>query len=86
MLILANNSVIPYHETPETDINRIANRVIDELVCSVREFHLDEVEAVSLKTIVFFDPGVLHFSSCVSPMCVNELASSAFVLVNGHVR
>ena len=50
---------MPYSEKPESDIYRVANRIIDELVRAVREISLDDSEFVCLKAIVFFDPGAL---------------------------
>ena len=59
MLILANSRVVPFAEKPESDIYRVANRIIDELVRAVRELALDDSEFVCLKAIIFFDPGAL---------------------------
>lgn len=40
----------------DPEINRIGTRVMNELVKTFRETHMDENEFVCLKAIVFFDP------------------------------
>ena len=49
---------------PEVEINRVAVRVLDELVRPLSELALDENEFACLKAIVFFDPGTNKFFYC----------------------
>ena len=56
-LILSNDVILPRHSPDQMDINRVASRVLDELVKPMRDVGLDEQEFACLKAIVFFDPG-----------------------------
>ncbi|XP_072014317.1 hepatocyte nuclear factor 4-gamma-like [Amphiura filiformis] len=55
-LILSNEVILPRHSPDQMDINRVASRVLDELVKPMRDVGLDEQEFACLKAIVFFDP------------------------------
>lgn len=46
-----------HKNTPEPEISRIANRVLDELVQPFQDIQIDDNEYAALKAIVFFDPG-----------------------------
>lgn len=55
ILLLGNDFIIPRH-SPEVEISRIGSRIMDELVTTLREVHVDDTEFACLKAIVFFDP------------------------------
>lgn len=54
-LLLGNGCVI-HRNSPESEISRVANRVLDELVRPFQDIQIDENEYAALKAIVFFDP------------------------------
>ncbi|XP_076744208.1 hepatocyte nuclear factor 4-gamma isoform X1 [Maylandia zebra] len=54
-LLLGNGCVI-HRDSPEPEICRVANRVLDELVRPFQEIQIDDNEFAALKAIVFFDP------------------------------
>lgn len=54
-LLLGNDCVIQ-RNTPEPEICRVANRVLDELVQPFQDIQIDDNEYAALKAIVFFDP------------------------------
>ena len=47
----------------ESDISRIANRILEEVVRPFREVQVDDSEFACMKAIVFFDSG--EFSRCL---------------------
>ncbi|KAL2085375.1 hypothetical protein ACEWY4_018695 [Coilia grayii] len=55
ILLLGNGCVIQ-RNCPEPEINRVANRVLDELVLPFQDIQIDDNEYAALKAIVFFDP------------------------------
>ncbi|XP_028822404.1 hepatocyte nuclear factor 4-gamma isoform X2 [Denticeps clupeoides] len=55
ILLLGNGCVI-HRNCPEAEINRVANRVLDELVLPFQDIQIDDNEYAALKAIVFFDP------------------------------
>jgi len=55
-LLLGNDVIIP-RNMADTEIGRVATRVLDELVKPLREVQIDDSEFSCLKAIVFFDPG-----------------------------
>lgn len=57
VLLLGNDYIIPRH-SPETEISRVGNRILDELVAVMREVRIDDTEFACLKAIVFFDPSM----------------------------
>lgn len=54
-LLLGNDFIIARNST-EIDVSRIGCRIMDELVTTLREISIDDVEFVCLRAIVFFDP------------------------------
>ncbi|XP_047206541.1 hepatocyte nuclear factor 4-gamma isoform X3 [Girardinichthys multiradiatus] len=63
VLLLGNGCVI-HKDSPEPEICRVANRILDELVQPFQDIQIDDNEYVALKAIVFFDPvsfQSLHF-------------------------
>ena len=57
ILLLGNDGIIP-RNTTDTEIGRVAVRILDELVKPLREVQIDDSEFACLKAIVFFDPGM----------------------------
>lgn len=55
LLLLGNDFIIPRHSA-EVEISRIGSRIMDELITTLREVHVDDTEFACLKAIVFFDP------------------------------
>ncbi|XP_061777965.1 hepatocyte nuclear factor 4-gamma [Nerophis ophidion] len=54
-LLLGNGCVI-HRNSPEPEMCRVANRVLDELVLPFQDIQMDDTEYAALKAIVFFDP------------------------------
>jgi len=42
-------------------MSRLAGRILDEIIEPLREVQIDDTELACIKTIVFFDPGLLIF-------------------------
>uniref|UniRef100_V9KFP5 Hepatocyte nuclear factor 4-alpha-like protein n=1 Tax=Callorhinchus milii TaxID=7868 RepID=V9KFP5_CALMI len=55
LLVLGSDHVV-HRNTPEVEISRVANRILDELVQPFQEILIDDNEYACLKAIVFFDP------------------------------
>ncbi|XP_072306740.1 hepatocyte nuclear factor 4-gamma isoform X2 [Eucyclogobius newberryi] len=55
-LLLLGNGCVIHRNSPEVEISRVANRVLDELVHPFQDIQIDENEYAALKAIVFFDP------------------------------
>lgn len=55
--VSAGNGCVIHRNSPETELCRVANRVLDELVQPFQDIQIDENEYAALKAIVFFDPG-----------------------------
>lgn len=60
VLLLGNDLVIP-RTAADTEVRRIAIRVLDELVEPMKEWNVDDTEHACLKAIVFFNPGIFWF-------------------------
>ncbi|XP_055547233.1 transcription factor HNF-4 homolog isoform X2 [Wyeomyia smithii] len=63
MLLLGNNCIITKQcpdpkVAPNLDISRIGSRIIDELVCAIKDIKLDDSELACIKALVFFDPSI----------------------------
>lgn len=63
VLLLGNNCIITKHcpdpkIAPNLDISRIGSRIIDELVCAIKDIKLDDSELACIKALVFFDPSI----------------------------
>lgn len=61
VLLLGNNYIITKHcpdsrLSPNLDISRIGSRIIDELVCNLKDIAIDDTELACIKALVFFDP------------------------------
>ncbi|XP_034019627.1 hepatocyte nuclear factor 4-gamma isoform X1 [Thalassophryne amazonica] len=54
--LLLGNSCVIHRNSPEPEICRVANRVLDELVQPFQDIQIDDNEYAALKAIVFFDP------------------------------
>uniref|UniRef100_UPI00398F6813 hepatocyte nuclear factor 4-alpha isoform X2 n=1 Tax=Pristiophorus japonicus TaxID=55135 RepID=UPI00398F6813 len=61
-LLLGNDYIIP-RNCPELEINRVATRILDELVQTFQELQIDDNEYACLKAIVFFDPDAKGLSN-----------------------
>ena len=67
VLLLGNNCIVtkqgpesqPRME-PNLDISKIGDRIIDELVSSMKEINLDDEELACVKALVFFDPSNIY--------------------------
>lgn len=57
LTVSAGNGCVIHRDSPEPEICRVANRVLDELVRPFQEIQIDDNEFAALKAIVFFDPG-----------------------------
>lgn len=53
----AGNGCVIHRNCTESEICRVANRVLDELVQPFQDIQIDENEYAALKAIIFFDPG-----------------------------
>ncbi|KAJ7403574.1 Hepatocyte nuclear factor 4-alpha [Pitangus sulphuratus] len=56
VLLLGNDHIIPRNCPELVEVNRVANRVLDELVLPFQELQIDDNEYACLKAIIFFDP------------------------------
>ncbi|KAM9333758.1 hepatocyte nuclear factor 4-gamma [Pholidichthys leucotaenia] len=54
--LLLGNGYVVHRDSPEQEICRVANRVLDELVQPFNDIQMDDNEFAALKAIVFFDP------------------------------
>uniref|UniRef100_A0A8C5DJT9 Hepatocyte nuclear factor 4-gamma-like n=1 Tax=Gouania willdenowi TaxID=441366 RepID=A0A8C5DJT9_GOUWI len=54
--VCAGNGCVIHRNSPESEISRVANRVLDELVQPFHDIQIDDNEFAALKAIVFFDP------------------------------
>lgn len=59
VLLLGNDFIIP-RVSSEVEISRVGARIMDELVTTLREVHIDDTEFACLRAIVFFDPRELE--------------------------
>ncbi|XP_023699019.1 hepatocyte nuclear factor 4-alpha-like [Paramormyrops kingsleyae] len=55
MLLLGNGQIIT-RNCAELEVNRIATRILEELVLPCQELQVDDSEFACLKAIIFFDP------------------------------
>lgn len=55
--VSTGNGCVIHRNSPEAEICRVANRVLDELVQPFQDIQIDDNEYAALKAIVFFDPG-----------------------------
>ena len=58
VLLLGNDLVIP-RTAADTEVRRIASRILDELVEPMRTLKVDDTEYACMKAIVFFNPGMI---------------------------
>ena len=64
-------NTIFFRRSPEFKINKVAVRVLDDLVRPLNQLELDDREYACLKAIVFFDPG--KFIRSLNSLQVNNL-------------
>lgn len=55
-----NDHIIPRNCPELVEVNRVAIRILDELVLPFQELQIDDNEYACLKAIIFFDPGMLQ--------------------------
>ncbi|XP_049267664.1 LOW QUALITY PROTEIN: hepatocyte nuclear factor 4-gamma-like, partial [Rhipicephalus sanguineus] len=72
VLLLGNDFIIP-RVSSEVEISRIGARIMDELVTTLREVHIDDTEFACLRAIVFFDPRELTTPSVHLAACCRSL-------------
>lgn len=53
-----NDHIIPRNCPELVEVNRVAIRILDELVLPFQELQIDDNEYACLKAIIFFDPGM----------------------------
>jgi len=58
ILLLGNDTIVPRHSS-EPGMSRLATRILDELIEPLRDVQIDDTELACLKSIVFFDPGMV---------------------------
>lgn len=75
--VSAGNGCVIHRNSPEAEICRVANRVLDELVQPFQDIQIDDNEYAALKAIVFFDPGNKkgHLSTLPGDEFIQELLS-----------
>lgn len=73
-----------HRNSPEPEICRIANRVLDELVQPFQGIQIDDNEYAALKAIVFFDPGSINVISVLFYGCSSYLGSSVYIINLTH--
>ncbi|PKU35811.1 hepatocyte nuclear factor 4-alpha isoform x1 [Limosa lapponica baueri] len=56
VLLLGNDHIIPRNCPELVEVNRVAIRILDELVFPFQELQIDDNEYACLKAIIFFDP------------------------------
>jgi len=56
VLLLGNDTVLS-RDNLDPAIARLVSRVIDDVICVLRDVSVDDVEVACLKAIIFFDPG-----------------------------
>lgn len=69
VLLLGNDFIIP-RVSSEVEISRVGARIMDELVTTLREVHIDDTEFACLRAIVFFDP---HTKGLSEPQKIKAL-------------
>ncbi|XP_041112395.1 hepatocyte nuclear factor 4-alpha-like isoform X4 [Polyodon spathula] len=85
IILLGNDHIIP-RNCPELEVNRVAVRILDELVLPFQELQMDDNEYACLKAIVFFDPGSAneapHTPHTLHPHLVQEHLSNIVLVSN----
>ncbi|KAM3839739.1 hepatocyte nuclear factor 4-gamma [Vipera latastei] len=69
-IILLGNDFVIHRNSSETEISRVANRILDELIKPFQEIQIDDNEYACLKAIVFFDPDAKGLSN---PMKIRNM-------------
>ncbi|XP_009873644.1 PREDICTED: hepatocyte nuclear factor 4-alpha isoform X1 [Apaloderma vittatum] len=63
VLLLGNDHIIPRNCPELVEVNRVAIRILDELVLPFHELQIDDNEYACLKAIIFFDPDAKGLSA-----------------------
>jgi len=61
-VVLLGNDTVLSRDIADHAIARLVARVIDDVICVLRDVNVDDVEVACLKAIIFFDPGQLTHS------------------------
>ena len=77
VLLLGNDLVIP-RTAADTEVRRIAIRVLDELVEPMKEWNVDDTEHACLKAIVFFNPGKLWLDKGMGALTMFNIPCSTY--------
>jgi len=56
-LVLLGNDTVLSRDTTDPGVARLVARMIDDVICVLRDVSVDDVEMACLKAIIFFDPG-----------------------------
>ena len=57
-VVLLGNDTVLSRDIANPAIARLVARIIDDVICVLRDVSVDDVEVACLKTIIFFDPGL----------------------------
>ncbi|XP_020624572.1 hepatocyte nuclear factor 4-gamma-like isoform X3 [Orbicella faveolata] len=81
VLLLGNDLVIP-RTAADTEVRRIAIRVLDELVEPMKEWNVDDTEHACLKAIVFFNPDAKGLSDSAK---IKSLRFEVQTMLEDHI-
>ena len=56
-VVLLGNDTVLSRDTVDPAIGRLVARIIDDVICVLRDVSVDDVEVACLKAIIFFDHG-----------------------------
>lgn len=80
------NETCLHKDSPKIpDMNRVAERIIDQVTTPMRQLHMNEVEYIALKAIAFFDPLAKGISS-ESYSDVEDMRQKILESFERHVR
>ncbi|XP_073406725.1 hepatocyte nuclear factor 4-gamma isoform X2 [Dendrobates tinctorius] len=82
ILLLGNNYVI-HRNCTEIEINRVANRILDELIQPFQDIQIDDNEYACLKAIVFFDPDAKGLSN---PMKIKNMRYQVQISLEDYIN
>ncbi|CAO4360705.1 hypothetical protein L5515_000601 [Caenorhabditis briggsae] len=80
------NETCLHKDSPKIpDMNRVAERIIDQVTTPMRQLHMSEIEYIALKAITFFDPLAKGISS-ESHGDVEDMRQKILEAFERHVR
>ena len=56
-VVLLGNDTVLARNNADPAIARLVTRLVDDVICVLRDVSVDDVEVACLKAIIFFDPG-----------------------------